>query len=419
MKARLNEMVLTVSVLIVSTALVGAQPTSAPPAPQVPPVVAAAPTNPPGPKIQFATPMYDFGRVKSGEPVKHAYVFTNTGDALLIINSVQPQCGCTAAGEWTKQVEPGKTGNIPIQFNTLGYGGPVFKQVTVTCNITNQPTLFLQLKGTVFKPYDVIPPLAVLNVAPDAEGASVVMTVTNNTEEPLVLFSAESNNRMLSAQLATNQPGKGYQLTVTTVPPLATGSIQGQIILKTSWTNTPTIPVTVVVNAQPAVMVIPSYITLAPGPLPNAVTNSVAIQNNSTNLLKLSEPVVNVPGVEAQIKETQPGKTFTAMLAFAQGFQVAAGQQVELSVKTSNPKFPLVKVPVMQLPKPPAPVLPVPPAPLAAPALSVPPAPVAAPVKPTPSAAAKPVAVRTARAPSPPPPELPPEPPDPPPLKPR
>ena len=81
-------------------------------------------------------------------------------------------------------------------------------------------------------------------------------------------------------------------------------------------------------NVQPAVMVMPSYITLAPGPLANAVTNSVAIQNNSTNQLPLSEPVVNVPGVEAQIKEMQPGKSFTAMLAFPQGFQVPPGQQV-------------------------------------------------------------------------------------------
>ncbi len=78
------------------------------------------------------------------------------------------------------------------------------------------------------------------------------------------------------------------------------GSVQGQISLKTTWTNTPTIPVTVVANVQPAVMVIPSYITLAPGPLANAVTNSVAIQNNSTNLLELSDPAVNVPGVGAR-----------------------------------------------------------------------------------------------------------------------
>lgn len=30
-----------------------------------------------GPKIVFATPVYDFGKVRSGEVVKYTYVFTN------------------------------------------------------------------------------------------------------------------------------------------------------------------------------------------------------------------------------------------------------------------------------------------------------------------------------------------------------
>ena len=54
------------------------------------------------------------------------------------------------------------------------------------------------------------------------------------------------------------------------------------------------------------------------------------------------------------------------MVAFPQGFQVPRGQQVELSVKTSNPKFPVVKVPVMQMQRRPA--APGRPAPAAAPA---------------------------------------------------
>ena len=94
-----------------STLIAEARQTSAPPA------SAAAITNAIGPKIQFETQLYEFGRVRAGDPVKYTYVFTNTGDALLVLNNVQPQCGCTAAGEWTKQVEPGQTGKIPIQFN--------------------------------------------------------------------------------------------------------------------------------------------------------------------------------------------------------------------------------------------------------------------------------------------------------------
>ena len=365
--------------MTVGAAVVGAQQTSAPPAAAITSTNVAATTNGIGPKIQFATPVYDFGRTKSGEPVKYTYVFTNTGDGLLILTAVQPSCGCTTAGDWTKQVEPGKTGGIPIQFNGAG-NGPVGKQVTVTCNVTNQPTLFLQLKGTLYKPFDLIPPMAVLNIPPDAESASGVVTITNNMEEPLVLSTPESNNRAFTAELKTNAPGKGYQLIVSAVPPMPPGSVQGQISLRTSWTNPAVITVTVALTVQPAVQVIPSYITLAAGPLAKAVTNSVSIQNNSTNLLQLSEPTVNVPGAEAQIREMQPGKSFAAVVTFPEGFQVSPGQQVELSVKSSNPKFPLLKVPVMQMPRPAPPRAPTPPPaplvkPTAPPAGSPPPPP--------------------------------------------
>ena len=345
MNAPKRNLALATAILTAGGASVMAQPT-------LPPPVAATSTNAGAPQIQFAAPLHEFGRVKSGEPVKYTYVFTNTGNALLIINSVQPQCGCTTAGEWTKQVEPGQTGSIPIQFNTLGYNGSVFKQVTVRCNVTNQPIVFLQLKGTVYKPFEVIPQMAVLNVPPDADTVSAVVIITNNTEEPLMLSSPQSNNRTFAAELKTNTPGKSYQLTISTVPPLAMGSAQAQIVLQTGLTNPPTLNVPAVMNVQPAIMVVPSYITLAPGPLAAPVTNSVSISNRGTNSVELSDPVVSVPGVEAQIRETQAGKAFLAFVAFPQGFQVPPGQQVALSFKTTHPRFPVVKVPIMQMPRP-------------------------------------------------------------------
>jgi len=246
-----------VSIMSVGTLVAGARQAPAPPA------AAAATTNAIGPKIQFATTLYDFGRVRNGDPVKYTYVFTNTGDALLVLNNVQPQCGCTAAGEWTKQVEPGKTGVIPIQFNTAAYTGGVLKQVTVFCNVSTQAVLPLQLKGTVYKAYDINPQMGVFNMGPDAGAASLVITITNNMEEPLLLSSPTVNNRIFSVELVTNQLGKGYQIKVSTVPPMpAAGSSQGQVVLKTSWTNTPTIAVPLAANIQAAVVVIPPVINL-------------------------------------------------------------------------------------------------------------------------------------------------------------
>src|SRR5262245_35838774 len=165
---KFTNLVSTFTLLLAGTTLVSAQqppvaPVSTPPAPADPAAVIAAVTAI-GPKIAFETPLYDFGKVKSGEMIKHTFVFTNTGDELLILTNVQPSCGCTTAGEWSRQVEPGKTGSIPIQFNSGSYGGAVHKTVTVASNDKGQPTLVLNLKGTIWKPVDVNPQYAVLQV---------------------------------------------------------------------------------------------------------------------------------------------------------------------------------------------------------------------------------------------------------------
>jgi hypothetical protein len=354
MTALTKNLALTVGIMTIGSAAAWARQAPAPPTPRT------APTNTAVPKIQFATPVFDFGRAKAGEPVTHDYVFTNTGDGLLIINAVQPGCGCTTAGEWTKQVEPDKTGTIPIRFNTAAYNGTVIKTISVTCNITNRPPMVaLQLKGTVYKPYEFNPPFPVLNVPPDAETASMIVTITNHTEEPLMLSSPQSNNRVVSAELETNTPGRGYRLKVLVAPPLPSGSVQAMVNLRSSWTNTPVVTVPVLVNIQPAIMVIPTYLTLAAGPLANAVTNSVTIRNQSTNSLVLSDPAINVPGAAVEIKELQPGRSFAAMVAFPPGCQLPLGRQAEVTIKSSNPKYPVVKVPVLQMPHPAQPRVPV------------------------------------------------------------
>jgi hypothetical protein len=90
------------------------------------------------PGDQFDLTMFDFGKVNQGEVVKHEFVFTNTGTATLEITAVRPGCGCTTAGIWDKLVEPGKTGIIPLQFNSANFGGKVFKSATVTCSDPNR-----------------------------------------------------------------------------------------------------------------------------------------------------------------------------------------------------------------------------------------------------------------------------------------
>lgn len=305
-----------------------------------------------GPKIVFATPVYDFGQIKSGESVKYTFVFTNAGNRLLEVSGVQPACGCTAAGEWTRQVEPNQTGSIPIQFNSAGFGGNVGKTITVTCNDSNQPTVTLQIKGNVWKAIDVTPPYAMFNLHTEAPSETKPVRIVSNEETPLTLSAPESSNPAFVAELTTNQPGKEFQLLVKTVPPLAAGTVQGQITLKTSSTNMAVINVTAYATVQPALTVAPAQITLPAIQVGNPTPATVSIRYVGTNVLALSEAAVNAKGVAVDLKEVQPGRDFTLAVSFPAGFELAPGEKVELSVKSNHPQFPMIKVPVIQPPRP-------------------------------------------------------------------
>ena len=326
-------LVMTCSALFVSITIVGAAAGADPtPAPAV--VVV---TNAVGPKIQFATNMYNYGRQIAGTLVNYKFVFTNTGDQMLEVPAAQGSCHCTTAGDWTRQVEPGKTGIIPVTFNSTGFSGQLTRTVTITSNDKTQPTVVLQLTGTIWKPIEINPAMAYFTVSPDSSSApSTVVHIVSNMEEPLAVFAPESNQRAFTAVLKTNEPGKTFELTVTALPPFSPGMVQGQIIMKTSSSSTPVVSVPAMLHVQPAITIMPPQISLPFTPLAAAVTNILIIKNASTNFLKLTEPIINAKGVELQVNEKDPGHVFTVTLIFPRGFEPPAGAPVEFSAKTSH-----------------------------------------------------------------------------------
>jgi hypothetical protein len=316
----------------------------------VPPVVAGV-TNMTSGKIQFAEPIFDFGRIKSGDIINHKFVFTNIGAETLTINQVHASCGCTATAEWTRKVEPGETGVIPVVFNSQNFSGHVLKTISVMSSSSQQPAV-LQIKGEIWKPLEITPTFAVINIPPDAKEGSTTVRILNNTSEPLSFSDPEINNRSFKAVLepSTNNPAKEFIFRIRTVGSL-TNSVQGQISFKTGSTNVPSVTITAWANVQQAVVVLPGQITLPAGPLQAPITPSVLVQNNSTNNLQITEAAVNSPDVKVDVRETQPGRQFSIALTFPAGFEIRAGEQVMLTASTSNPSTPTIRVPVAQLPR--------------------------------------------------------------------
>ena len=303
----------------------------------------------PQPRIQFEMPVFNFGKVSSGEVVKHSFVFTNTGSATLEIIDVKPGCGCTTAGAWDKSVEPGKTGSIPLQLNSTGFGGTVTKSATITCNDPASSNVVLQLTGTIWRAIEVTPANASFSFPAEGQSEQTrVLRIVNNLETPLSVEEPITTNKSFRVELKAVKPGKEFELHVTAIPPFTAPFTTALIKAKTSAKEMPEISTSAYASVIPAISVMPQQVVLPAGPLTAEKQSTITIQNNTTNTLALSDATINVPGATVAIKETQPGRLYTLALSFPAGFQADPGVKPEVTVKSTNPKSPVIKVSIFQ-----------------------------------------------------------------------
>jgi hypothetical protein len=103
------------------------------------------------PAIKFEEELFEFGEITQGEKVEHTFMFTNTGEADLIVTSAKGSCGCTVP-EWPKKpIKPGEKGEINVVFNSEGKKGRQHKKVTIVAN-TQPSTNVIAISGEIIAP---------------------------------------------------------------------------------------------------------------------------------------------------------------------------------------------------------------------------------------------------------------------------
>ncbi|WNM18385.1 DUF1573 domain-containing protein [Flavobacterium capsici] len=105
-----------------------------------------------GPKIEFKDKdnTLDYGTVnKEDDNGLRSFVFTNTGNAPLIILDAKSTCGCTVPSFSKEPIPPGGTGKIEVKYNMNL--GPIRKTITIETNAVNydEGRVPLKIKGEV------------------------------------------------------------------------------------------------------------------------------------------------------------------------------------------------------------------------------------------------------------------------------
>jgi len=308
--------------------------------------------NKPGenPTCDFDTPVYDFGRKRAGEPVRHEFFFTNNGTGTLEILTVRPSCGCTVPGEYDRVVAPGKTGKLPLHIDTTKMNGPTEKSVNVVTNVIGEKSeVILKIKGVVWQAVEVAPNVCAFGRVTQQEPLERKLTIVNNTEEPVVITDIQCDNPCFRGEVKELEKGKKFEMTVFTIPPLRTGSNVGTITFATGLRDTPKGSFSVNAFVPSPIEVVPMRLTLAAVALTTPTKREVSIRNNNpAKPLKVSDVKMSNPALKATLTEQIPGSSFKVTIDIPAGFQATPAGET-LSMKTDSPLMPEIVVPITQI----------------------------------------------------------------------
>jgi len=90
--------------------------------------------------------VWDFGSINKDEIVKHDFEIKNNLDKILTIKDISTSCGCTASSAKKKNLAPGESTQITVEFNSKGYQGQTAQFVYVNTNDPANPILKYTIK---------------------------------------------------------------------------------------------------------------------------------------------------------------------------------------------------------------------------------------------------------------------------------
>lgn len=171
-------------------------------------------------------PSFNFGTLVQGEKLHHTFSFKNNGDSPLSILRVVPTCGCTAANASSPVIQPGKSGEIKIVFDSTNFSGKVTKNVTLETNDPKAPSYTLSLNGTIIEEIQITPRQLNLGQIKAGNPARSTITLTNRGNGSLKIISAKAQIPQITAEIKKQQLRSGESAAIEiTVTPKATDRI--------------------------------------------------------------------------------------------------------------------------------------------------------------------------------------------------
>lgn len=137
-----------------------------------------------GPAITFENTDMDLGAVQEGTNREFEYVFQNTGDAELIIESVRTPCPCTVLKLEKDHLAPGEKGRLSVTFLSQGRPGDSNRYITFSSNAVDRPKMNVTFSIHVRAEIEIVPKRVSFGRIVSEDGATTQVLIENQMDPP-------------------------------------------------------------------------------------------------------------------------------------------------------------------------------------------------------------------------------------------
>jgi Protein of unknown function (DUF1573) len=163
-----------------------------------------------GPKIQFDSRVYDYGKVGPGQRLPGQFKFKNAGDAPLVIARVEKCCGATTELD-KNEYAPGESGVLHVVYMSSRLAGTMTKRLYVDSNDKETPRAMLTIKAEIVLKVTYEPRSLRLMLNKENAGCPNI-TLTSTENKPFSISSFKATNNCLTAQIDPNAKATKFVL---------------------------------------------------------------------------------------------------------------------------------------------------------------------------------------------------------------
>jgi len=313
------------------------------------------------PGLELSAREFDFGEVWQGAPAKKEFTVRNVGTAPLTL-SLTTSCGCTAASRPKSPLAPNETTTFSLSYATT-HPGAASKTATLTTNDPNQPSVVIPVRGTVKALFTASPSERITFEGADVDTReSRTIRLESRFEGPVNLaLNPEQDFGRFEVELKEVEPGKVFELTVTTKPPLQRGPNAAVIRMNTGLEQVPTYEVQAMAMVQPRIFTIPAQLFVTPATT-QPMEQMLRVQYRVDRPLKIVSVMATHSAIRCELTDSSAPAP-NAKVGYHQ-IRVTLppydalpneGAKILISTDDPTPEFTRLEVPVIKRGPPPAP----------------------------------------------------------------